>query len=127
MANKLINFKSALSGRRGFSTASFLELNGTTHYPVMYREIFSFVEQFILDRSQKDISPATFQMLDGTFGGGNHSVGLLKKHKNLRILGVDMDSKVLNQCKDKYSDIIKEKRLALEHSNYVNAPYIDVK
>lgn len=43
MANKLINFKS-------FSTShspSFLQLNGTTHYPVMYREIFSFVDQFI--------------------------------------------------------------------------------
>ena len=66
-------------------------------------------------------------MLDCTFGGGNHSVGLLRRHKNLRILGVDMDSKVMNQCKEKYADLIKEKRLALEHSNYVNAPYLDVK
>jgi len=66
-------------------------------------------------------------MLDCTFGGGNHSVGLLKKYKNLRILGVDMDSKVLNLCKEKYADLIKDKRLALEHSNYVNAPYIDAR
>ena len=36
-----------------------------------------------------------------------------------------MDSKVLGQCSERYSDLIKEKRLALEHSNYVNAPYID--
>ena len=66
-------------------------------------------------------------MLDCTFGGGNHSVGLLKRHKNLRVLGVDMDSKVLGQCRESYSDLIKDKRLALEHSNFVNAPYIDAR
>ena len=47
MANKLINFKSFSSLSTSHHSPSFLQLNGTTHYPVMYREIFSFVDQFI--------------------------------------------------------------------------------
>lgn len=35
-------------------------------------------------------------MLDGTFGGGNHSVPLLDKYHNLRVLGTDLDSKTLD-------------------------------
>lgn len=38
----------------------------------------------------------SFQMLDCTFGGGNHSVPLLEKHNLLRVLGVDLDSKVMD-------------------------------
>jgi len=67
-------------------------------------------------------------MLDCAFGGGNHSIPLLRQHKNLRVLGVDLDSKVLEQCRDQYEEeFIDSKRLALEHSNYVHVPHIDVK
>jgi hypothetical protein len=31
---------------------SFLNINGTTHYPVMHREIKSFVEDFIGERDR---------------------------------------------------------------------------
>ena len=64
-------------------------------------------------------------MADCTFGGGNHSVPLLRKHKDLRVLGLDLDQKVLSECKKQYQDLIKEKRLALEHSNFVNLQAID--
>ncbi len=66
-------------------------------------------------------------MVDGTFGGGNHSVPLLTQHQNLRVLGTDLDSKVLDCCRQEYSALIKQRRLALEHSNYVNIPHIQVK
>ena len=61
-------------------------------------------------------------MLDCTFGGGGHSIKLIEENKELRVLGVDLDSRVLDQCKEKYTDLIQSKRLALEHSNYVHAP-----
>jgi 16S rRNA (cytosine1402-N4)-methyltransferase len=94
----------------------------------MYREIFSFTEDFVahLDRNQ-ETQKITYQMLDCTFGGGGHSIGLLKRLPNLRILGLDLDTKVLNQCREHYSPYIQSKRLALEHSNYVNAQHVDVK
>ena len=59
-------------------------------------------------------------MADCTFGGGNHSVPLLEKHSDLRVLGIDLDQKVLSECKTQYLDLIKDRRLALEHSNFVN-------
>lgn len=66
-------------------------------------------------------------MFDGTFGGGNHTVPLLRTHKQLRAVGSDLDEKVLNQCKLEYSDLIKANRLALVHHNFVNLPSVDLK
>lgn len=62
-----------LSLRRRFSTSGFFKVNGTEHYPVMYREIQSFVADYM---THKDKS--SYQLLDCTFGGGNHSIGLLR-------------------------------------------------
>jgi 16S rRNA (cytosine1402-N4)-methyltransferase len=92
----------------------------------MYREVQSCVEDYLISRdNSKDRSKITYQMLDCTFGGGNHSVPLLKKHKSLRVLGTDLDSRVLEACKNSYADFIKAKRLALEHSNFVHVSAID--
>jgi 16S rRNA C1402 N4-methylase RsmH len=37
-------------------------------------------------------------MVDGTFGCGGHSIPLLLEHKNLKVLGTDLDYKVLKVC-----------------------------
>jgi 16S rRNA C1402 N4-methylase RsmH len=66
-------------------------------------------------------------MIDGTFGGGNHSVPLLDKHPELKVLGTDLDNSTLGQCREKYSSYIKKRRLALEHMNFVNGIYVDPK
>ena len=66
-------------------------------------------------------------MFDGTFGGGGHSIPLLNAHSNLKILGTDLDEKLLEQCQLEYADLIKQRRLALQHSNYVGIPAIDLK
>ena len=66
-------------------------------------------------------------MFDGTFGGGGHSVQLLNEHKNLKILGTDLDQNLLDQCRLEYSGLIEKRRLALEHTNFVNIPAIDLK
>lgn len=94
----------------------------------MYREVTAFVDDYLVHRdSNSETSKHTYQMLDCTFGGGNHSVPLLKKHTSLRVLGVDLDTKVMNACREQYSEMIASKRLALEHSNYVHSQHIDVK
>jgi hypothetical protein len=54
-------------------------------------------------------------------------VPLLKQNPNLKVLGVDLDNKVLDKCREQYSDLIKERRLALEHTNYVNVPNLDMR
>ncbi|CDW88612.1 s-adenosyl-methyltransferase [Stylonychia lemnae] len=103
-------------------TQKFLQIGQTTHYPVMYREVQAMVDDFIAHNEKEKLD---FQMLDCTFGGGNHSVPLLRKHQALKILGTDLDSKTLDVCRVQYSDLIKEKRLALEHMNFVNSFGVD--
>ena len=93
----------------------------------MYREVNGLVNDFLTHMKSVHDDERTYQMVDGTFGGGNHSLDILKTNENLRVLGVDLDSKVLDKCKKEYSGLIKQKRLALEHSNYVNIPQISVK
>ena len=61
--------------RRQFS--SWLKVDNTQHYPVMYREVQSFVSDYLQHRATKD-DHHTYQMVDCTFGGGNHSVPLLR-------------------------------------------------
>jgi 16S rRNA C1402 N4-methylase RsmH len=75
--------------------SSFLKINGTEHYPVMHREVSSLLGDFLAHVGKE----RTCQMVDGTFGGGNHSVPLLLKHPNLRVLGTDLDSKVMEHCR----------------------------
>jgi 16S rRNA C1402 N4-methylase RsmH len=45
----------------------------------------------------------------------------------LKVLGTDLDETLLGYCKLEYADLIKSRRLALEHSNFVNIPAIDLK
>ena len=46
------------------------------------------MREFVLE--VEDVKPS-LQMFDGTFGGGNHTVPLLREHKALRALGTDLD------------------------------------
>jgi len=68
------------------------------------------------------------QMFDGTFGGGGHSIPILTEHKpRLKVLGTDLDYDVLSQCRLEYADLIRQKKLALEHTNFANLSRIDLK
>ena len=66
-------------------------------------------------------------MFDGTFGGGGHSIPLLDSHSNLKILGTDLDESLLEQCGYEYAQHVKQRRLSLQHTNFVNIPAIDLK
>ena len=66
-------------------------------------------------------------MADCTFGGGGHSIKLLEENpSNLKILGTDLDPVMIENCSLEYSDLIKKKKLALVHSNYVHLPHINI-
>ncbi len=65
----------AINFKRGFST--FFRIKEVEHYPVMYREVHSLISDFLRHVERKHDEPRTYQMVDGTFGGGNHSVPLL--------------------------------------------------
>jgi 16S rRNA C1402 N4-methylase RsmH len=71
---------------------NFLKIRGVGHYPVLYREITQLVREFVIE--VEDRKPS-LQMFDGTFGGGNHTVPLLREHRNLKALGTDLDEAVL--------------------------------
>ena len=106
--------------RRAFSTEP-LRVAGVEHYPVLHREVQTIVREFI---GNKDGSA---QMLDGTFGGGGHSGPLLREHRGLKVLGLDLDQKVLVAGREHYAEYIKEKRLALVHSNFANTANLEVR
>jgi 16S rRNA C1402 N4-methylase RsmH len=64
-------------------------------------------------------------MADCTFGGGGHTIKLLNQHSShLKVLGLDLDPDVIEQCSLEYSDLIKKRKLALVHSNFVHLPSI---
>ena len=67
---------------------NLLRYKGISHYPVLHREVSQLVSEYIDLVSDEIKSP---QMFDGTFGGGGHSIQLLNEHKNLKILGTDLD------------------------------------
>lgn len=64
-------------------------------------------------------------MVDCTFGGGNHSIPLLEKHPDLRILGLDWDESMITNAQKNFQSLITQKRLALEHSNYASLNSLD--
>ena len=90
----------------------------------MHNEVSLMVTEFI---SHYQNEKPQFQMADCTFGGGGHSVNLLRQHpSNLKILGCDVDYDIIEHCSYEYSDLIKKRKLALIHSNYVYLPRINV-
>ena len=72
----------------------------------------------------------SFQMLDGTFGGGGHSIKLLKEaadlNHNLKVLGTDLDLPILEKCRQEYAELINKRKLALVHSNFAYTNHINV-
>ncbi|CAD8080284.1 unnamed protein product [Paramecium sonneborni] len=60
------------------------------HYPVMHREILERVKQF-----KKKTNKDNIDMVDCTVGTGAHSQILLEHVKNIKILGLDIDERMI--------------------------------
>ena len=81
----------------------------------MHREVTELVDDYI---DHFNTRKPLVQMADLTFGGGNHSIPLLLRHPNLRILGLDLDTKLLEHCALEYHQLLEKKRLALKNINF---------
>lgn len=75
------------------------------HIPVLLEEVLSFI---------KDDYSVVF---DGTFGGGGHSLAILKKFNNIKVIATDIDEDALLRGKEIVED---NNRLVLLKENFKN-------
>ncbi|MEK7116465.1 MAG: 16S rRNA (cytosine(1402)-N(4))-methyltransferase, partial [Patescibacteria group bacterium] len=80
-------------------------MNPTSHIPVMLAEAIDLL----------DVRPGG-RYLDGTLGGGGHTVEILKwSSPNGNVLSLDVDPKALGHAREKFSD---EKRVNIVEANF---------
>lgn len=60
--------------------------------------------------------------VDGTLGGGGHSAEILKRAKNVRLVGIDRDTDALRAAEMRLSDF--KNRITLVHDNFSNVASI---
>lgn len=60
--------------------------------------------------------------VDGTLGGGGHSAEILKRAKNVRLVGIDRDSDALRAAEMRLSDF--KNQITLVHDNFSNVASI---
>ena len=94
---------------------NFCRIEFKDHYPVMYREILEIIRKnFFKEKRNKIIYIA-----DLTLGSGNHTKFILDKFENSRVIGLDVDKKMIDYCKEKLSPYINQDRLSLINDNFV--------
>ena len=96
--------------KRNFCTIEFKD-----HYPVMHREIIEIIKKNLL----KAKTNKHLYIADLTLGCGNHSKLILDNFENSRVIGLDVDSKMIEYCNEKLSPYIKSNRLSLINDNFV--------
>ena len=55
-------------------------------------------------------------VIDGTFGGGGHSIEILKRYPNVKIIAIDQDKNVFEKAKDKFKDF--SNRISFTNANF---------
>lgn len=79
------------------------------HKPVLFSEILS---------ESKSLNQTHLKMLDGTFGRGGHSIGLLKSIEGLTIDAFDHDQDAIQYAKENFSDYIDSSKLRIFHTSF---------
>ena len=77
------------------------------HYSVMLSETVDFL---------KVKSGGTY--VDGTLGGGGHSLEILKRAENVRLIGIDRDEEALFAAEERLSNY--KNQIILVHDNFCN-------
>ncbi|MFA6324982.1 MAG: 16S rRNA (cytosine(1402)-N(4))-methyltransferase RsmH [Candidatus Paceibacterota bacterium] len=57
-------------------------------------------------------------IIDGTFGGGGHSIEVLKRYPKAKIIAIDQDKAVFRKAKEKFKGL--EKRISFVNINFKN-------
>lgn len=55
-------------------------------------------------------------VIDATFGGGGHSIEILKNYPNVKIIAIDQDKSAWNRAKDKFKNL--EDRIIFVNGNF---------
>ena len=85
-------------------------MSSTFHAPVLVAEVMSFL------RDAKCV-------LDGTLGGGGHSLALLEAGVS-EVIGLDRDPEAIAEAGARLSDFAAAGRFSAYQSNFVDAPRI---
>ena len=88
------------------------------HYSVLKKEILSFITEKFLDEKE----PQYFS--DFTFGGGGHSLEILKQSPQFNLVSFDQDPEALKNGKERIVENGVENRINLVDSNFENFPEI---
>ena len=78
---------------------------GITHIPVLLEEVLDSL-----------VGSGTSLFVDATVGGAGHSYAILERHKDLRLIGIDVDEDNLRTAEEKLS-VFKE-RVRLVRGNF---------
>ncbi|GAB4017457.1 MAG: 16S rRNA (cytosine(1402)-N(4))-methyltransferase RsmH [Bdellovibrio sp.] len=85
----------------------------TGHIPVLLDEVINQLEE----NFEKDTA---FTLFDFTFGGGGHSMSILKKFPNSRVIAFDQDPDALSNGRKKIKEENLDDRIKLLSGNFTN-------
>lgn len=83
------------------------------HYSVLKEEILEILTGEFSSNEKKFF-------LDGTFGGGGHSLAIANRSENFSVFSIDQDLDAFNNGNKKIRDSGFENRVTLLHGNFVN-------
>jgi len=64
-------------------------------------------------------------VVDGTFGGGGHSLEILKRYPNVKVIAIDQDKGAFEKAKDKFEDF--KGRISFLNINFSNLDILEEK
>jgi 16S rRNA (cytosine1402-N4)-methyltransferase len=93
------------------------------HYPVLYKQIIKRIRDNNMSKETNNSGldrNSPFLVGDLTFGRGNHSLNILENFNNSNILGIDIDSKMIDDANKnpQLQKYFKEDRLKLFKENF---------
>ena len=81
----------------------------TVHTPALLKEVIEYLNPKPGD-----------QIIDATLDGGGHTLALLQKFTDIKILGIEWDSQLFEEAVKKFKSLKVEDRLVLVNDNYTN-------
>ena len=86
----------------------------TVHTSVLLKES---VEGLNLEKNPQSLASGNnLVVVDGTFGGGGHSIEILKNYQNVKVIGIDQDKSAWDKAKDKFVGL--EDRITFVNGNF---------
>jgi 16S rRNA (cytosine1402-N4)-methyltransferase len=83
----------------------------TSHYSVLFKECMEYFEELN--------SKGSFLIVDGTFGGGGHTFGILERFPNAKVLSFDQDPDALDNGYRRIKESPYSERVSLINSNFI--------